>query len=336
MRQIAYKKKSLSDLEPKDAVDIGDSSYVVLKVLKGGMGRVIILRKTSAYSFKANDLGGNIVLKAPLTSMSSENAVDLFKRELTVWAGFSHRCIAPLIDIIDSPECGWIAVMRRHEGSLRDLMKRTEIFSLKEAMIVAESALLGLEYAFNKDGVVHLDIKPENILFDKRLSTPADKPNEEKMRPYEYRVSDWGIASIKQEKLIQANNSTAAIATAFDTLNGMGTTLYMAPERFEGAASSIASDIYSLGMMLIEMLTGKMPLETDCDKSYQIYQIKKEMYYNRAKEQLKASGLHPKMHQAILSMIHPDLHKRPASYKALEASLLKGYRQSTSIFSKLF
>jgi len=321
-------------LEPKDAVNIGDSSYVIIKVIKGGMGRAIILTKTSAYSYKANDLGGNIVLKVPLTSLSSENTVNLFKRELTVWAGFSHRCIVPLIDIIDSAECGWIAVMKRHEGSLRDLINKKTVFSLKESTLVAMSILLGLAYAFDKDKIIHLDIKPENILFDKKPSTSTDKPNDE--YAYEYKVSDWGIASIKQETLIQANNSTVAIATAFHTLNGMGTTLYMAPERFEGAASSIASDIYSLGIILIEMLTGKIPIEKDCDVSYQVYQIKKEIYYNRAKEQLKASGVHSKMHEVILSMINPHLERRPSTYKTLETSLLKAYRQSTSIFSKLF
>jgi eukaryotic-like serine/threonine-protein kinase len=327
MRILRCKKDSLHDIVRNDAVNVETAEYQVAEVLEGGMGRVLKLYKTSAYSHKSSDLGGNIAVKIPRKNQRSVKCQDLFTRELLVWAGFSHSCIVPLVEILESENREMIAAMPLYDGSLRNLMQSHSAFSLGFLRYVAFSIIAGLKYAYEKDKVVHLDIKPENILF-KEIPSFMNNNNIELFNNQGYRlsVSDWGIA---HSDWIVKNRIHESLSGAGNTRisHCMGTMMYMAPERFDGTASSFSSDIYSVGLILFEMLVGTLPFETICDPTFITYQIKRGLYYENAKKQLADyvanRTINTKMSKLILSMIQPNSSKRPRGYDRLMQDLAR-------------
>ncbi len=130
-------------------------------------------------------------------------------------------------------------------GSLSERIK-AGVFSIDEAIQILGAIAPGLDEAHSK-GIVHRDIKPSNILFDKRGN------------PY---ISDFGIAKLTQA---QAGNVTGSAI--------IGTPAYMAPEQAQGIEVDGRADIYALGIILFEMLTGKQPYEADTPMAVAIKHI---------------------------------------------------------------
>ncbi|MGO8836342.1 MAG: protein kinase domain-containing protein [Limisphaerales bacterium] len=151
-----------------------------------------------------------------------------------------------------------------YPGSLRDHISTAGRTSLPNALHILHDVLEGLAYAYEKDKVIHIDLKPENILcdFDEDRVT---RHGENSFMARIFKVGDWGIASIKQPQLDAIAGMPPSHEECVKTLNNMGTILYMAPERFvRGYRSSIASDVFSLGMIFLELVTGKLPFQPDC------------------------------------------------------------------------
>jgi serine/threonine protein kinase len=130
-------------------------------------------------------------------------------------------------------------------GSLSDRIK-AGIFTMDEAIQILGAISPALDEAHAK-GIVHRDIKPSNILFDKRGN------------PY---ISDFGIAKLSQA---QSGNVTGSAI--------IGTPAYMAPEQAQGVEVDGRADIYALGIILFEMLTGKQPYEADTPMAVAIKHI---------------------------------------------------------------
>jgi hypothetical protein len=136
--------------------------------------------------------------------------------------------------------------MRYMNGSSLSERIKTGIFSIEQALLILGTIAPALDEAHSK-GIVHRDIKPSNILFDKRGN------------PY---VSDFGIAKLLQA---QAGNVTGS--------GIIGTPAYMAPEQAQGMEVDGRADIYALGIILFEMLTGKQPYEADTPMAVAIKHI---------------------------------------------------------------
>lgn len=331
MRVFKHNMTSLGELHADDAVQIGRTNYRVGGVAHGGMGIVLLLERNAEQpqtDFGVHSL--RIAVKSVLPERIGQENIALFRRELTVWAGLRHPNIVGLNEILDAGTDGWVAAMSWCEGSLRDRLPPTHKMPVEHATMILLDLVEGLAYAQQKDGVVHLDVKPENVLYMgdiKRLLQYAEGD----VRRYRFMLSDWGIASIKQRELDAIATLPRNAELSLRTFNNMGTILYMAPERFIDAyRSSIASDIYSLGMVYLEMLTGALPFDAGI---HPIESLLSHTYLRHAVRLLEDASVAPTIQFLILRMLSPDPAQRPESYDDLKLFVSACYRLGNRTFS---
>jgi serine/threonine-protein kinase len=154
-----------------------------------------------------------------------------FKREIKLIASLEHPAIVPVYDVGGEDNHQPFFVMRYMSGgSLTELIRKKR-FSLRDAALVIERLAAALDHAHSK-GVIHRDIKPDNVLFDTSNN------------PY---LSDFGVAKFT-ESLVSTTNQEV-----------IGTPAYLSPEQALGEDVDHRADIYGLGAMLYEMLTGERP-----------------------------------------------------------------------------
>lgn len=158
-----------------------------------------------------------------------------FEREAKIIASLEHPSIVPVYDVGDDNGQPYFVMRYMSGGSLSDRIK-AKVMTVEEAVQILGQLAPGMDEAHSK-GIVHRDLKPSNILFDG------------KGVPY---ISDFGIAKLSQA---QSGNMTGSAI--------IGTPAYMAPEQAQGTGVDGRTDIYAVGIILFEMLTGKQPYEAD-------------------------------------------------------------------------
>lgn len=157
-----------------------------------------------------------------------------FEREARIIASLEHPSIVPVYDVGEENDQPYFVMRYMNGGSLSERIQ-AGLFSVEAAVKLLEQIASGLDEAHTK-GIVHRDLKPSNILFTNK-GVPL--------------ISDFGIAKFAQE----AGNMTGSAI--------IGTPAYMAPEQAGGEALDGRADIYALGVILYEMLTGKQPYHAD-------------------------------------------------------------------------
>jgi serine/threonine protein kinase len=157
-----------------------------------------------------------------------------FEREAKTIAMLEHSAIVPVYDFGEEDGQPYFVMRYMSGGSLSDRIKRNRL-SVQQAARMVERLAPALDDAHAK-GIIHRDLKPGNILYDQRED------------PY---VSDFGIAKLAESS---SNMTGSAI---------IGTPAYMSPEQAQGDAIDGRSDIYALGVILFEALSGKQPYEAD-------------------------------------------------------------------------
>ena len=167
-----------------------------------------------------------------------------FEREAKIIAKLEHPSIVPVYDVGDEGGQPYFVMRYMNGGSLSERIK-SKTMSIEDAAKILGQIAPGLDEAHSK-GIVHRDLKPSNILFDS------------KGIPY---ISDFGIAKLAQA---QGNVTGSGI---------IGTPAYMAPEQASGETVDGRSDIYALGIILFEMLTGRQPYEADTPMAIAIKHI---------------------------------------------------------------
>ena len=205
--------------------------------------------------------------------------------------------------------------MPYYTGSLREIMEAEGRLDEIQSTMISIHILSGLYNAFKKYGIVHQDIKPENVLSDNTIY------NDDNM----YFISDWGISNLQNyyhPREPEMDNEPSAI---FQTLSRMGTLPYMSPERLLSHPSDIRSDIYSLGIMFFEMLFGYPPFDPKSNKEL-VYQILEADYYYIADSLLKRD-CDNKIGKIILKCIHPEPRKRYKNHDNLVLDLGKFLRK---------
>ncbi len=158
-----------------------------------------------------------------------------FKREIKLIASLEHPAIVPVYDVGGEDNHQPFFVMRYMSGGSLTEMIQKKRFSLRDAALVIERLAAALDHAHSQ-GVIHRDIKPDNVLFDTSNN------------PY---LSDFGVAKFI-ESLVSSTNQEV-----------IGTPAYISPEQALGEDVDHRADIYGLGAMLYEMLTGERPFGKD-------------------------------------------------------------------------
>ncbi len=154
-----------------------------------------------------------------------------FKREIKLIASLEHPAIVPVYDVGGEDNHQPFFVMRYMSGGSLSEMIQKGRFSLRDAALVIERIASALDHAHSR-GVIHRDIKPDNVLFDASNN------------PY---ISDFGVAKFTESLVSNTNQEV------------IGTPAYLSPEQALGEDVDRRADIYGLGAMLYEMLTGERP-----------------------------------------------------------------------------
>ncbi|MBR3041018.1 MAG: Stk1 family PASTA domain-containing Ser/Thr kinase [Lachnospiraceae bacterium] len=219
---------------------IGDRYEILESIGAGGMSDV--------YKAKDRKLNRFVALKV-LKKEFSENKefVSKFRTEALAAAGLEHQNIVNVYDVGEEDGIYYI-VMELVEGiTLKRYIEKKQRLSVKESVSIAIQISMGLEAAHN-NGIVHRDIKPQNIMISKDGKV---------------KVTDFGIAKATSSNTI--------------TSNVMGSVHYASPEQARGGFSDAKSDVYSLGITLFEMLTGRVPFNGETAVAIAIMQIQNEM-----------------------------------------------------------
>jgi len=210
------------------------SSLIGKKLLDTYRVDEFIASTRTSVVYKAWHLQGNAPLAIKVLRMDlteDPSAIKLFQREARALEKLSHPNIVPFYGLHQS-SIGLFLVEKYIDGAtLKDLIRKRDnkIFSINDTLIFLKAICTALNYAHNY-GVVHCDIKPGNIMID---------------RSGKIYLADFGVAR-------HAESTTTTIGAA-------GTPAYMAPEQIRGNMVTVETDIYSLGIMVYEMLTGKRP-----------------------------------------------------------------------------
>ena len=259
--------------------------YEILEILgEGGMAFVYKARDTQLERFVAiKTLKPNYV--------NQETFVDRFKREAKTAANLNHPNIVQIFDwgIEEEP----YFVMEYIEGNtLTSIIAKNRTISLSDILFIGAQVSSGLHAAHQK-GLVHRDIKPGNIMI-----TPDGK----------VKVTDFGIVSLQNEE--SDITKTGSI---------LGTASYISPEQAQGKPVSIESDLYSLGPVLYELITGKAPFSGDSP----ISTATKHLTEKPEKPSLFRRDLPKGVESAILKLLEKATYDRFKSAEDLRATLLQ-------------
>lgn len=202
--------------------------YEILeKIGSGGMSVV--------YKAKCHTLNRLVAIKVLKEEFASdENFVSKFKMEAQAAARLSHPNIVNVYDVVDEENLHYI-VMELIEGiTLKSYIEKKELLDSKEAIGIAIQVAQGIAAA-HEQHIIHRDIKPQNMIISKDGKV---------------KVADFGIARAVSSQTV---NSSAAV----------GSVHYISPEQARGGYCDERSDIYSFGITLYEMVTGRVPFEGD-------------------------------------------------------------------------
>ncbi|MFI8963505.1 serine/threonine-protein kinase [Streptomyces sp. NPDC053493] len=208
---------------------VADRYRLQVCVGRGGMGEV----------WRATDevLGRDVAVKLMLGHEHDPSAADRFRMEAQTAARLSHPHVVGVFDFGTWDGKLFLVMELVHGDSLAGDRARPVVLSAEQVATVAAHAAAGLAAA-HRQGVVHRDIKPGNLLMDGDGTV---------------KLADFGIARF-------VDDPSAALTT---TGQIVGTGLYLAPERALGKPASPASDVYSLGCVLYQLLSGQPPFRGD-------------------------------------------------------------------------
>lgn len=210
---------------------------VISKIGDGGMGMVFLAKHLT--------LERDVAIKKLNNDLTSNDDFKLrFLNEARILAKLNHPSIINIYDFIEE-ENDFYIIMEYVSGlTLDELLKSNTLsLSVNRALKIFDNILSGFSYA-HEQGIIHRDIKPSNIIINQK-----DEP----------KILDFGIA-----KMMQGNYNLTKTGTK------MGSLYYMSPEQILGKEIDNRTDIYSLGILLYEMLSFKLPYNIQTDTEYEI------------------------------------------------------------------
>ena len=264
-----------------------DNRYRIDKVIGvGGMAAV----------FRAEDMQMHRTVAVKILKddvAEDEVSVRRFINESRAVAMLSHPNIVNIYDVSVRTDAKYI-VMEYIEGiTLKSYMQKKGALDVREVIAYTEQVLRALEHAHRK-GIVHRDIKPQNIML---------------LKAGIIKVADFGIAKLPDAETVTVKDSA------------IGTVFYISPEQASGQKIDARSDIYSLGAMMYEMATGKLPFLGDTPVSVALKQINDEAPTAKSVNPSIPLGLSQIIERAMAK--DPDLRYQNASQMLRHLQKLK-------------
>jgi serine/threonine-protein kinase len=244
---------------------IGDRYTLVSRLGGGGMADVWL----------ADDamLGRRVALKFLHERFAQDASfVERFRREAQAAAGLQHPNVVGVYDRGETDGRPWIAMEYVEGASLKDLIARG--LTVGESVEIIRQILQGTKFSHER-GIIHRDLKPQNVLID---------------REGRARVVDFGIARAGASEITQTGSV-------------LGTAQYLSPEQAQGLETGPTSDLYSIGVMLYETLTGRVPFEADSPVAVALKQI--------SETPRRPSELNPEVPPALDQIVLRALAKDP-------------------------
>jgi len=253
-----------------EAGTIIDGRYRVSSRLgSGGMADVYLAQDTL--------LGRQVALKLLHHRFAEDQEfVERFRREASSAAGLSHPNVVAVFDRGEWDGTYYIAMEYLPGRSLKAVVREHGALSPQDATDIVVQILLATRFA-HKRGIIHRDIKPHNVILDEEGRA---------------KVTDFGIARAGASDM---------------TLTGsiMGTAQYLSPEQAQGHAVSESSDLYAVGVVLYELLTGRVPFEGESPVTVALKQV--------SVEPTPPSALNPAVTPALEAVVMRSLAKEPAA-----------------------
>jgi len=248
----------------------------------GGMGKVY-----RAVDKKLNEEVAIKVIKPEIAR--DKGTLERFQNELKVARKISHRNVGRMYELMEDRGIHFITMEYVPGEDLRSFLHRSKRLTIGTAVDIAKDVCEGLTEA-HRLGVVHRDLKPSNIIIDKDGNA---------------RIMDFGIARSLRTKSLTGEGVI------------IGTPEYMSPEQVEGKDVDLRSDIYSLGVILYEMITGRVPFEGETPLSVAVRQ-KTEA----APDPRKSNAQVPdNLNQLVLKCLEKEKAKRYQTAAELHADL---------------
>ena len=245
---------------------------IIEKIGEGGM----------AYVFKARDnlLNRYVAVKVLKDEYSRDEVfVKRFRTEAQSAASLIHPNIVSVFDVGEDKGVSYIVMELLESNTLKDYIDKNGALSNDLTLKIAAQIASALEAA-HKANIVHRDIKPQNIILNQNMIA---------------KVTDFGIAKVQ--------NATSATITSFGST--MGSVHYFSPEHAKGGYTDAKSDLYSLGVVMYEMATGKLPFDADSAVSVALKHIQEEPVAPR--------DVNPKISTALNQIILKAMQKSTAA-----------------------
>jgi tetratricopeptide (TPR) repeat protein/tRNA A-37 threonylcarbamoyl transferase component Bud32 len=272
---------------PKEELTTGSTFagryQIIEEIGRGGMGKV--------YKVLDKEVNAKIALKLIKPEIASDKKViERFRNELRMARDIAHKNVCRMYDL-NKEDSAYFITMEYVDGEdLKGLIRKMGRLSSGQAISIAKQVCDGLIEA-HKLGVVHRDLKPQNIMID---------------RDGNARIMDFGIARSLSAKGITGSGVM------------IGTPDYMSPEQVEGKETDQRSDIYSLGIILYEMVTGQVPFEGDTPFTIG---VKHKSETPKAPKELNAQ-IPEDLNNVILRCLEKDIENRYLSAGELLSDLI--------------
>lgn len=260
---------------------VNERYTIIEKIGSGGMAIV--------YRARDEKLDRDVTFKVLREEHLADNEfIKRFNVEARAAASLSHQNIVSVYDVGNDGDIYFI-VMEYIDGcTLKELINRKAPFGNKEVISIAIQVASALDHA-HTNGIVHRDIKPQNILVSGSGKSAGS-----------VKVTDFGIA--------RAASSTTTTGEA------MGSVHYFSPEQAKGGFVDAKSDIYSLGIMMFEMLTGTLPFDGDSPVALAMKHIKDPLP--------DILQLNPNASKSLIKIINKATQKRPYARYQTAAQLI--------------
>ena len=267
--------------ELMQGITIANRYTVVSRLGSGGMADV--------YLATDSELGRQVAIKVLHRRFASDpDFVNRFRQEAQAAAGLQHPNVVSVFDRGDWDGTSYIAMEYLPGRTLKDLIREEAPLDPARAVVIATQICQAAGFA-HRGGIVHRDVKPQNVMVDANDHAT---------------VTDFGIARAGAGGITEAGSI-------------MGTAHYISPEQAQGHEAGAQADIYSIGVVLYEMLTGQVPFDADSPVAIAMKQVTQTPQPPSA----LVAGVSPDLDSVVMWTLRKTPSDRPASTDELASAL---------------